>query len=211
VIVAVAVRVAVAVAVAVSVADAVAVAVGVAVAVAVGVIVADAVAVEVAVAVADEVAVALGVVVADAVGVAVPPDPVPVSATLCGLVGSLPIITAILALSAVACSVGVNVIRIVHDEFAVTDDPHVPPVTAKSPALAPPILPSLTDNENPDRFVTVIFFVFDGVFAVSVPNASVVAGTTVAGIFSAVVNETKYGPSVSGLSLTVIVADSVPN
>ena len=49
--------------------------------------------------------------------------PVPVSPTLCGLVGSLPIVTAILPLSADACSVGVNVIAIVHDEFAATVPP----------------------------------------------------------------------------------------
>ena len=135
--------------------------------------------------------------------------PVPVSATLCGLVGSLPIVTATLALSAVACRVGVNVIAIVHDEFAATDDPHVPPVTAKSPAFAPLTLPSLTDSDDPDRFVTVMSLVLFGCATVVVPNASVVAGATVAGIFSAVVNDTVYGPSESGLSVTVMFADSV--
>jgi hypothetical protein len=79
--------------------------------------------------------------------------PVPVSATLCGLVGSLPTLTAILALSGDGLAVGVNVIAIVHVEFPATDAPQVPPVTAKSPAFAPVVLPSLTDNENPDRLV----------------------------------------------------------
>jgi hypothetical protein len=130
---------------------------------------------------------------------------------LCGLVGSLPIVTAILPLSADAWSVGVNVIAIVHDEFAATDDPHVPPVTAKSPAFAPLGLPSFTESEDPDRLVTVMSLVLDGVLAVSVPNASVADGITVAGIFSAVINETAYpdGLAASGLSITVMFADSV--
>ena len=103
-------------------------------------------------------------------------------------------------------------IAIVHVEFAaIVPPPHVPPVTAKSPAFAPLVLPSLTDSANADRLVTVMSFVFVGVLAVSVPNASVLAGITVAGIFSAVVNGTIYGPSVSGLSATVISADSVPS
>ena len=125
-----------------------------------------------------------------------PHGPVPVSAILCGLVGSLPIVTATLAFSAVACSVGANVIAIVHVEFADTVPPHVPPVTAKSPAFGPVVLPSLTDSDDPDRFVTAIFNSFGDVFAVSVPNASV-DGDTVAGMFSAVVNETVKVPIVS--------------
>jgi hypothetical protein len=140
-----------------------------------------------------------------------PQGPVPVSAILCGLVGSLPIVTAILALSAAGPAVGVNVIAIVHVELADAVPPQVPPVTAKSPAFGPAILPSLTANEKADRFVTVMFFVLFGCATVVVPNASVVDGVTVAGIFSAVVNETVYGPNVSGLSVTVIVADSVPS
>ena len=56
-----------------------------------------------------------------------------------------------------------------------------------------------------------MFLVLVGVRAVVVPNASVLAGITVAGMFSAVVNETVYGPNGSGLSVTVIVADSVPS
>jgi hypothetical protein len=118
---------------------------------------------------------------------------------LCGLVGPPPIVTAILALSAAGLAVGVNVIAIVHVEFPATDSPHVPPVTAKSPAFGPLML-LLTNRTDEDRFVTVMSFVFVGVLAVSVPNASVAAGVTVAGMFSPVVNETLYGPSVSGLS-----------
>jgi hypothetical protein len=102
------------------------------------------------------------------------------------------------------------VTNIVQLEFAGADDPHVPPVTEKSPALVPLKL-SLTDSEDADRFVTVTVFVLFGCATVVVPNASVVAGATVAGLFAAVVNETIYGPSVSGLSVTVIVADSVPS
>src|SRR5579863_2459766 len=130
---------------------------------------------------------------------------------LWGLVGSFPMLTAILALSGDGLAVGVNEIAIVHVEFAGTDDPQVPPVTAKSLAFVPVTLPSLTDRANADRFVTVMSFVLSGCATVVVPNASVVAGVNVAGIFCAVVNETVYGASVSGLSVTVIVADSVPN
>jgi hypothetical protein len=117
--------------------------------------------------------------------------------------------TAMLALSADGLAVGVKVTNIVQLEFAGAVVPQVPPVTAKSPAFEPLKL-SLTDSEELDRLVTVTVFVFDDIFAVSVPNASV-AGVTVAGMFSAVVNNTVYGPSASGLSVTVIVADSVPS
>ena len=41
------------------------------------------------------------------------------------------------------------------------------------------------------------------------PKANVVAKMD-SGIVSTAVNETGYGPSVSGLSVTVIAADSVP-
>jgi hypothetical protein len=51
---------------------------------------------------------------------------------LCGLVGSLPIVTAMLALSGDPPALGVNVTAIVQDEFAGADAPQVPPVTAKS-------------------------------------------------------------------------------
>ena len=109
---------------------------------------------------------------------------------LCGLVGSLPILTGILALSAVAWSEGVNVIKIVQVELCDTIPPHVPPpVTAKSLAFSPLGLPSLTDSENADRLVTVMGLVFGDVLAVRVPNASV-TGVTVAGMFAALVNET---------------------
>ena len=64
-------------------------------------------------------------------------------------------------------------------EFAATDDPHVPPVTAKSPAFAPLGLPSPTDSANPDRFVTVTLLVFGDVLAVRIPYGSAV-GVTVA-------------------------------
>jgi hypothetical protein len=133
-----------------------------------------------------------------------------VSAILCGLVGSLPILTAILALSADPLLLGVNFTAIVQLECAGTvPPPHVPPVTAKSPAFAPPILPSLTDSKNPDKLVTVIFLVFD--FVVSVPNASVLAGDTVAGIVGPVLIATICGLDESGLSAIESVADSVPS
>ena len=86
-------------------------------------------------------------------------------------------------------TVGVKVTAIVQVEFADALPVHVPPVTAKSPAFAPVML-SFTDSAKPDRFVTVTSLVFVGALAVSVPNASVAAGVTVAGIVAAVVNET---------------------
>jgi len=98
----------------------------------------------------------------------------------------------------------------VHVECADTvPPPHVPPVTAKSPAFAPLILPSLTASENPDRSVTVMFMVFD--LVVSVPNASVLAGETVAGIVGPVLIATVCGLDASGLSAIDSVADSVPS
>ena len=118
-------------------------------------------------------------------------------------------VTATLALSGDGLAVGVKVTNIVQLEFAGAVVPQVPPVTAKSPAFEPLKL-SLTDSEELDRFVTMMFLVLFGCATVVVPNGSVV-GATVAGMFSAVVNETVYGPSVSGLSVTVIVADSVPS
>src|ERR1700720_26145 len=99
---------------------------------------------------------------------------------LCGLVGSLPTVTAMLALSADPPSVGANVTATVQFDFGDAIAVQVPPVTAKSVAFAPLML-SLNGSENPDRLVTVVFKVFDGTFDVNVPNASV-AGRTVAGI-----------------------------
>src|SRR5271163_4696970 len=107
---------------------------------------------------------------------------------LCGLFGSLPILTAMLALSAAPPPVGVNVTAIVHDESADTVEPQVPSDTVKSLAFAPLKL-SLTDSEDPDLLATVTSLVFVGAFAVSVPNASV-TGVIVAGIVGAVVSAT---------------------
>jgi hypothetical protein len=105
---------------------------------------------------------------------------------LCGLVGSLPMVTAMLALSEEPPPVGVNVTAIVHEELAGTIDPQVPlPATTKSLAFAPLKL-SLSESGKPDRLVTVTSLVFEGVLAVSVPYASV-AGVTVAGIVGPVV------------------------
>ena len=105
---------------------------------------------------------------------------------LCGLVGSLPTLTAILAVSALPPAVGVNVTAMVQSDPGKTVLPQVPPVTAKSPAFAPLKL-SLKDSENGDRLVTVSLRDFDAF--VSVPYASV-AGMTVAGIVGPVLSAT---------------------
>jgi len=97
---------------------------------------------------------------------------------LCGLVGSLPTLTAMLALSTAPPAVGLNFTATVQCELGETVLPQVPPITAKSPAFAPLKL-VLKDNEDDDKLVTVAFSVLDVV--VSVPYASV-AGATVAGI-----------------------------
>ena len=152
---------------------------------------------------------AVAVEVAVAVAVAVALAPVPVRLMLYGLLGSLPTLTAMLALSADPPPVGVNVTAIVQLELAGAVAPHVPPVTAKSPAFAPPKL-SLMGSGNPDRLVTVAFSVLDVVLDVSVPYASV-TGVTVAGIVDPVLSATVDGLSGSGLSATVSVADSVPS
>jgi hypothetical protein len=131
---------------------------------------------------------------------------------LCGLLGSLPTVSAMLALSADPPPVGVNVTAIVHDEFGAAVPPmHVPPpVTAKSLAFVPLKL-SLIGSENFDRLVTVTVLVFGDVLAVSVPYASV-TGVTVAGIVGPVLSAIGGydGLNGSGLSETDSVADSVP-
>jgi hypothetical protein len=114
--------------------------------------------------------------------------PVPVRLMWCGLVGSLPTVTAMLALSADPPPAGVNVTATVQFDFGDAIAVHVPPVTAKSVAFAPLML-SLTGSGNPDRLVTVVFKVFDGTVDVSVPNASVV-GATVAGMVGPVLSAT---------------------
>jgi hypothetical protein len=108
--------------------------------------------------------------------------------TLCGLVGSFPILTARLALSADPPPVGVKVTAIVQVELGGAVVPQVPSVTAKSLAFAP-LKFSLTDSENPDRLVIVTSLVFYGVWEVSVPYASV-TGVTVAGIVGPVLSAT---------------------
>jgi hypothetical protein len=107
---------------------------------------------------------------------------------LCGLLGSLPILTAMLALSDDPPPVGVNVTAIVHDELADTVEPQVPPVTAKSLAFIPLKL-SLTGSEDPDLLVTVTSLVFGDVLAVSVPYARV-TGAIVSGIVGPVLSAT---------------------
>jgi len=126
---------------------------------------------------------------------------------LWGLLGSLPIVTAMLALSGVGLTVGANFTNIVQLELGDAVAVQVPPVIVKSVALAP-LTVSLSGNENPDRLVTVTVLVFDAV--VSVPYASAV-GATVAGIVGPVLSATVYGLSGSGLSDTDSIADSVPN
>jgi hypothetical protein len=128
---------------------------------------------------------------------------------LCGLLGSLPILTDMLALSDDPPPVGVNVTAIVQDELAGAVPPQVPPVTAKSLVFAPLKL-SLTDNGKPDLLVTVTSLVLVGVLAVSVPYARV-TGAIVTGIVGPVASATAYGLSGSGLPATDSVADSVPS
>jgi hypothetical protein len=104
--------------------------------------------------------------------------PVPVKPMLCGLVGSLATLTAMLALSAEPPPVGVNFTAIVHDECGAAVVPQVPPAIAKSLEFGPLKL-SLNGSENPDRLVTVAFSDFDDF--VSVPYA-IEVGVTVAGM-----------------------------
>ena len=108
---------------------------------------------------------------------------------MCGLVGSLPIVTPMLAVSGEGLAVGVKVTAIVHDELAGAVEPHVPPVTVKSVALGPVKL-SLTDSGKPDLLVTVSSLIFDGVFDVRVPYASV-TGVIVTGIVGPVLSATR--------------------
>jgi len=126
---------------------------------------------------------------------------------VCGLLGSLPMVTVMLALSADPLVVGVKVTAIVHDVFAGAVALQVPPVTAKSPEFAP-LKVSPTVNASFDRLVTVTLLVLDEV--VSVPYA-IVIGVMVAGIVGAVLSAIGYGLSGSGLSAMDSVPDSVPS
>src|ERR1700735_4638489 len=128
---------------------------------------------------------------------------------LCGLLGSLPILTAMLALSDDPPPVGVNVTAIVHDELADTVEPQGPPVTARSLAFIPLKL-SLTGSGERGLLVTVTSLVFGDVLAVSVPYARV-TGAIVSGIVGPVLSATVSELNGSGLSETDIVADSVPS
>ena len=129
---------------------------------------------------------------------------------MCGLVGSLPTVTDMLALSADPPAVGVKVTAIVQAELgdAVVVQVLVGEIV-KSDPLGPLMLWA-NDSGNPDRLVTVTVLVFVGVLEVSVPYASVV-GRTLSGIVGPVLSATVYGASGSGLSETDSVADSVPS
>jgi hypothetical protein len=116
-------------------------------------------------------------------------DPVSVRLMLCGLLGSLPMVIAMLPLSADPPPVGVKVTAIVHDEFAGAEAPQLPPFTAKSFAFVPLKL-SLTDSDDPDLLVMVTSLVFEGVFDVRVPYASV-TGVIVTGIVGPVLSATR--------------------
>ena len=105
---------------------------------------------------------------------------------LCGLVGSLPMLTAMLALSAAPPAVGVNFTAMVQCELGKAVVPHVPPVTTKSPAFAPLKL-WLKVRESGDRLVTVAFRVLEVVFSVPYGN---VTGVTVAGIVGPLLSAT---------------------
>jgi hypothetical protein len=107
---------------------------------------------------------------------------------LWGLVGSLATVTAMLALSDDGLAVGVKVTVIVQVELGEAVVVQVRPVTAKSVALGPVMLP-LNDSGNPDRLVTVTVLVLVGVLDVSVPYSSVV-GRTFAGIVVPVLSAT---------------------
>jgi hypothetical protein len=92
---------------------------------------------------------------------------------MCGLVGSLPTVTDMLALSADPPAVGVKVTAIVQAELgdAVVVQVLVGEIV-KSDPLGPLMLWA-NDSGNPDRLVTVTVLVFVGVLEVSVPYASV--------------------------------------
>ena len=135
-------------------------------------------------------------------------EPVPVNFTLRGLVGSCGTTTDNVALSAVVV-VGLNLTAIVHDRFPASDAPQVPaPVLVKSPALVP-LIELLIEIVNGDLLAIVALSVLED-DRDTVPYASVV-GEIVSGIVPETVNATLYGPSGSGPSETVNVADSLPS
>ncbi len=129
---------------------------------------------------------------------------------MCGLAGSLPTVTDMLAFSADPPAVGVKVTAIVQAESGDAVAVQVPlGAIVKSPPWGPLML-SANGSGNPDRLVTVTVLVLVGVLEVSVPYASF-AGRTVSGIVGPVLSATVYGASGSGLSDTDSVADSVPS
>lgn len=92
---------------------------------------------------------------------------------------------------------------------AASDEPQVPPVTAKSPALTPPMFaPVSVIDPVVALLFTVRFNVFDAVWY-TLAKTSFVADSD-SGTVAIALNETVYGPSGSGLSVTVKVADSTP-
>src|SRR5258708_2354214 len=85
--------------------------------------------------------------------------PVPLRLTLCGLLGSLPTVTAMVAVSGEPPPVGVNFTASPQLVWAATVG-HDPPA-AKSPAFAPLKL-SLTGSATPELLVIVTVFDFVG-------------------------------------------------
>ena len=114
-------------------------------------------------------------------------------------------LTVSVALSAVSV-LGVKVTGITQTELLA----HVPVGATPKSAAFPPVMPWVSDSVNGERLVT--FKVLRVLVAdcATLANARV-GGATVAGIVGPVVSATVCGPSGSGLSETVSVADSVPS
>jgi hypothetical protein len=98
---------------------------------------------------------------------------------LCRLVGSLPTVTAMLAVSDDPPPVGAKVTAMLQLVLAGAVPAQAPPLTVKSVAFGPLKL-SPTDSGKPDLLVIVTFLVLVGVLAVSVPYARV-TGAIVSG------------------------------
>ncbi len=163
-----------------------------------------AVSVAVAVGVAVAVAVGVGVALGVAVGVATGPLPVPLRLTVCGLAASPTALTPIVALSAPSM-LGVNFSVYVHDAPAPdSDDPQVPPVTAKSAKLAPPTL-SLNETAAPPSLITVTVLFGEGWPPATVPKA-MLAGTTLTGVTPVPLSAIAAGPPL-GSSATKIESE----
>src|SRR5208282_1183397 len=132
-------------------------------------------------------------------------EPIPERLALCGLAPSPTARTPSVALSA-PTMLGVNFIVYVHEAPApASDAPQLPPVTVKSPGLAPPTL-SLNETAAPPSLITVTVLLVEEWPSTTVPKA-MLAGTTLTGTNPVPLSATAGGPPLGSCATPI---ESVP-